>query len=95
MSIQRKTRCHACGLEFAYSVKNQSRPHRTVCSQKCRAVLGGRGTARLQYRKESDDPYQPALVERMLDESVAMECAPAWMRHPVPWDHVVYLRARK
>ena len=89
-SIQRKDICLMCGDEFAYRVERSSARRRTVCdTQACKAAVR---RANLPNRGR-DDPYQPALVDRMLDESVAMECAPAWMRHPVPWDHVVYRRA--
>ncbi len=28
----------------------------------------------------------PGEVDRILSEAVRMECAPAYVRHPIPWD---------
>ncbi len=33
-----------------------------------------------------DGSLTPGEVDRLLSEAVRMETAPAWMRHPVPWD---------
>lgn len=81
MTIQRKACCLACGKVFTYTVKNPSRPKRTVCSATCRAKRGSMGQQAARPQE-----LTPGEVDRILSEAVRMETAPAWVRHPVAWD---------
>ena len=87
MTIQRKAVCRNCGTVFAYAVNKPSTRHRTACSVRCRATMGGHGTAKnhTRTRRDAAQNLTPGQVDAMLSEAVAMETAPPWVRHPVPW----------
>lgn len=67
-----RLKCGRCDRKFASETKR-----RRVCDA-CKPQR--------QQDARRDGSLTPGEVDRMLTEAVRMECAPAWVRHPVAWD---------
>ncbi len=67
-----KLKCGKCSRRFESATKR-----RRVCDA-CKPQR--------QQDARRDGSLSPGEVDRMLSEAVRMECAPAYVRHPIPWD---------
>lgn len=70
--VSYRLKCGRCARKFASETKR-----RRVCDA-CKPQR--------QQDARRDGSLTPGEVDRMLTEAVRMECAPAWVRHPVAWD---------
>ena len=70
--VSYRLKCGRCARKFASETKR-----RRVCDA-CKPQR--------QQDARRDGSLTPGEVDRMLTEAVRMECAPAYVRHPIPWD---------
>lgn len=81
MPSRKNNKCRICGADTG-------KPTRGYCSEKCRKK-GWNMHIKAGVREKE---MSAAEVYVTIERSVRDEHLPPWVRHPIPWDHVVMVR---